>query len=69
MKVTDFDVLDAHVSMTLSLLTFISTATHPLKKGLDKKINIRLLTPVFIIIYQAEPNLWCPGNVGWGNFA
>ena len=43
--------------------------THPLKKGLDKKINIRLLTPVFIIIYQAELNLWCPGNVGWGNFA
>ena len=43
--------------------------THPLKKGLDKKINIRLLTPVFIIIYQAEHNLWCPGNVGWGNFA
>ena len=43
--------------------------THPLKKGLDKKINIRLLTPVFIIIYQAEHNLWCPENVGWGNFA
>ena len=47
----------------------ISSFTHPLKKGLDKKINIRLLTPVFIIIYQAEHNLWCPGNVGWENFA
>ena len=44
-------------------------STHPLKKGLDKKINIRLLTPVFIIIYQAEHNLWCPENVGWENFA
>ena len=43
--------------------------THPLRKGLDKKINIRLLTPVFIIIYQDEHNLWCPGNVGWENFA
>ena len=43
--------------------------THPLKKGLDKKINIRLLTPVFIIIYQAKHNLWCPENVGWENFA
>ena len=38
--------------------------TYPLKKGLDKKINIRLLTPVFIIIYQAKHNLWCPENVG-----
>ena len=43
--------------------------TYPLKKGLDKKINIRLLTPFFIIIYQAEHNLWCPSNVGWENFA
>ena len=43
--------------------------THPLKKALDKKINIRLLTPIFIVIYQAKQNLWCPRNVGWGNFA
>ena len=43
--------------------------THPLKKGLDKKINIRLSTPVFIVIYQAKHNLWCPGNVGWEIFA
>ena len=48
---------------------YVLFPTHPLKKGLDKKINIRLLTPVFIIIYQAEHNLWCPGNVGWENFA
>ena len=41
----------------------------PHKKGLVKKINTRLLTPVFIIIYLAEHNLWCLGNVGWGNFA
>ena len=47
----------------------ISPVTHPLKKGLDKKINTWLLTPVFIIIYQAKHNLWCPENVGWGNFA
>ena len=43
--------------------------THPLKKGLDKKIYAWLLTLVSIIIYQAEHNLWCPENVGWGNFA
>ena len=43
--------------------------THPLKKGLDEKINTWLLTPIFIIIYQAEHNLWCPENVGWENFA
>ena len=43
--------------------------THPLKKGLDEKINTWLLTPVFVVIYQAEHNLWCPENVGWENFA
>ena len=43
--------------------------THPLKKGLDKIIYAWHLTPVFIVIYQAEHNLWCPENVGWENFA
>ena len=47
----------------------ILSRTHPLKKGLDKKIYAWHLTPVFIVIYQAEHNLWCPENVGWENFA
>ena len=52
------------------ILHSIPTAlTHPHKKGLVEKINTRLLTSVFIVIYQAEHNLWCPENVRWGNFA
>ena len=44
-------------------------ATHPLKKGLVLKINIRLLTLLFGVIYQAGHDLWCPLNDGWENFA
>ena len=43
--------------------------THPLKKGLVVKINIRLLTLLFGVIYQAGHDLWCPVNDGWENFA
>ena len=58
--------VDIHNIKIFSPLKYI---THPHKKGLVEKINTRLLTPVFIVIYQAEHNLWCPENVGWGNFA
>ena len=60
-------VLELQLTMIIKLLQTVFT--HPLKKGLDKIIYAWHLTPVFIIIYQAEHNLWCPENVGWGNFA
>ena len=34
--------------LTLDIDLYFVLYTHPLKKGLDKKINIRLSTPVFI---------------------
>ena len=43
--------------------------THPHKKGPVMEIYARHLTSFSMVIYQAEHNLWCPGNVGWGNFA
>ena len=52
--------------------TFSSTidhCTHPHKKGPVMEIYARHLTSFSMVIYQAEHNLWCPGNGGWENFA
>ena len=43
--------------------------THPHKKGPVMEIYARHLTSFSMVIYQAEHNLWCPGNGGWENFA